>query len=98
MSNFALTMLKCKTGVDGKFREKRFCADCGFDTTVVGKSQQYSPGTRAVVCGVDWVWCIICKQVKKGEAAKKGCIQLWYACYGTGSCRCGFRCGKPLLP
>jgi hypothetical protein len=65
-------MLKGKTRLNGSAREKRFCADCGFDTTVVGQSQRYCPGSRAYVDGVDWVWCKLCKLVKKGERGKFG--------------------------
>ncbi|KAF1926392.1 uncharacterized protein M421DRAFT_15399, partial [Didymella exigua CBS 183.55] len=72
-TKFASTMLKGKKGVNGKTRDRRFCADCGFDTTVVGQSQRYCPSTRAGVNGVDWVWCKHCKLVKKGEEAKSVC-------------------------
>lgn len=96
-SNFALAKLSGKTGINGFSRWKRFCADCGFDTTFVGKSERYSPGARAVVCGTDWVWCILCRKVKKGEAARKVCVQMCHACYGIGGCKCGLRCGKTLV-
>lgn len=96
MTKFASAMLKGKTGVNGKARDKRFCADCGFDTTVVGQSQRYCPGTRACVNGVDWVWCKHCKLVKKWEEANSMCVGLCKACYNTFGCRCSVQCGRPL--
>jgi hypothetical protein len=96
-NKFASKMLEGKTGVNGGSRYKRFCADCGFDTTVVGQSQRYCPGTRACVDGVDWVWCKYCKIVKKGDEAEAMCVGSCRACYGSWGCRCRDRCtGKPL--
>lgn len=94
-TKFASTMLKDKTGFNGTHREKRFCADCGFDTTVVGQSQRYSPSSRVCVNGVDWVWCKSCKLVRKGEEAKSVCVGLCKACYGMLGCMCRARCGRP---
>lgn len=93
---FASTMLKGKKGIGGQFRDRRFCADCGFDTTVVGSSQRYCPNSRACVDGVDWVWCRECKFVKKGEEATSVCVGLCKECYKTLGCRCGVKCGKRL--
>lgn len=96
MTKFASTMLKGKTGVNGKARDRRFCADCGFDTTVVGQSQRYCPGTRACISGVNRVWCKHCKLVKKGKEADSVCVGLCKACYNTVGCRCSLKCGRPL--
>jgi hypothetical protein len=95
MTKFASAMLTGKTGVNGKARDRRFCADCGFDTTVVGQSQRYCPGTRACVSGVDWIWCKHCKLVKNGEQANSVCVGLCKACYSTFGCRCSLECGRP---
>jgi hypothetical protein len=95
-NKFAAAMLKGPKGINGASRYKRFCADCGFDTTVVGKSQRYCPGTRACVGGVDWVWCKYCKIVKKGEEAEAMCVGLCRACYGRWGCRCRDGCGRTL--
>jgi hypothetical protein len=97
----APSMLKGKTGPNGQYRERRFCADCGFDTKVLRTSQRYSPGTRVCVGQVDWVWCNHCRLVKKGEraspCAKSVCYGMCAACYDTTGCRCGpvrGTCGK----
>jgi hypothetical protein len=95
-NKFAAKMLEGKTSIHGRWRYKRFCADCGFDTTVVGQSQRYCPGTRACVDGVDWVWCKCCKVVKRGEEAEAMCVGLCRACYGRWGCTCRDRCGRPL--
>jgi hypothetical protein len=95
-NKFASKMLEGKTGMNGGSRYKRFCADCGFDTTVVGQSQRYCPGTRACVDGVDWVWCKCCRVVKKGEEAEAMCVGLCRACYGRWGCRCRNGYGRPL--
>lgn len=94
-TEFASTMLKGKTGIGGTGRWRRFCADCGFDTTVVGQSQRYCPSSRVCVNGVDWVWCKNCKLVRKDEEAKSVCVGLCKACYGTFRCMCRERCGRP---
>ncbi len=96
MTKFTSTMLKGKTGINGQARDRRFCADCGFDTTVVGQSQRYCPGTRACVNGVDWVWCKHCKLVKKCEDANSVCVGLCKACYKKSGCGCSLECGRPL--
>jgi hypothetical protein len=96
MTKFASTKLKGKTGLNGLARDRRFCADCGFDITVFGQSQRYCPGTRARVSGVDWVWCKHCKLVKKQEEANSMCVGLCKACYNTLGCRCTLECGRPL--
>lgn len=95
-TKFASTMLKGKTRPYGPAEAKRFCAECGFDTTVFGLSQRYCPSTRACVDGVDWVWCKECRFVKKGEEATSACVGLCKACYRTRGCRCGVKCGKRL--
>jgi hypothetical protein len=95
-NKFASKMLKGKRGIYGGSRYKRFCADCGFDTTVVGQSQGYSPGARACVDGVDWVWCKCCRVVKKGQEAEAMCVGLCRACYERWGCRCRNGCGRPL--
>lgn len=82
-TKFASAMLKGKTGANGKARDRRFCAECGFDTTVVGQSQRYCPGTRACVGRVDWVWCKHCRSVKQSEEAKSVCVGLCKACYSN---------------
>lgn len=95
-TKFASAMLKGKTGVNGKARDRRFCAECGFDTTVVGSSQRYCPGTRACVDGVDWVWCKHCKHVRKWEEATSGCVGLCKKCHNALGCRCSVECGRRL--
>ncbi|KAF2016317.1 hypothetical protein BU24DRAFT_199136 [Aaosphaeria arxii CBS 175.79] len=90
-TKFAYAMLKGKTGVNGKARDRRFCAECGFDTTEVGQSQRYCPGTKACVNGVNWIWCKRCKIVKKGEEATSVCVGLCKEC-----CRCSLEYGSPL--
>jgi hypothetical protein len=94
-TKFASAMLKGKTGANGKARDRRFCAECGFDTTVVGQSQRYCPGTRAYVSGVDWIWCKHCKLVKKSEEARSVCVGLCKACCSTFGCWCSLKCGRP---
>lgn len=95
-TKFDSAMLKGKRGANGTARNKRFCAECGFDTTVVGLSQRYCPGTRTCVDGVDWVWCKNCKFVRKWEEAKSQCVGLCKECYDTLGCRCGVQCGRLL--
>jgi hypothetical protein len=68
-ATFAEAMLKGKTGINGGFRYKRFCANCGF-AAVKGKTR-YSAGNTATVDGERWIWCIHCRQVKRGEDAGK---------------------------
>lgn len=95
-TKFASAMLKGKTGANGTARNRRFCAECGFDTTMVGLSQRYCPGTRACVNGSDWVWCKNCKFVKKWEEAKSQCVGLCKECHDTLGCRCGLQCDRLL--
>ncbi|EUC37702.1 hypothetical protein COCCADRAFT_22677 [Bipolaris zeicola 26-R-13] len=95
-AKFAAAMLKGKTGTNGQARYKRFCADCGFDTTVVGRSQRYCRGSRAFVGGVDWVWCKHCNLVKKEEEADSVCPGLFKACYTMLGCKCNVKCGRLL--
>jgi hypothetical protein len=95
-TGFASAMLKGKTGVNGTARDRRFCADCGFDTTVAAKGQRYSPGARACVSGVDRIWCKHCKLVKNGEEANSVCVGLCKACFNTFGCWCWSKCGRPL--
>lgn len=82
-TKFASAMLKGKTGINGGARDRRFCAECGFDTTVVGSSQRYCAGTRACVDGVNWVWCKRCNFVRKWEEAISVCVGLCKECYNT---------------
>jgi hypothetical protein len=96
MTKFASAMLKGKTRVNGIARYKRFCADCGFDTTVVGQSQRYCHGTKACVSGVDWIWCKHCKLVKQSGEANSVCVGLCKACYDSFGCCCSLKCGRPL--
>jgi hypothetical protein len=87
------SMLKGKTGPNGQYRERRFCADCGFDTKALRTSQRYSPGTRVSIGQVDWVWCNHCRLVKRGERTSPCAKSVYYgmcaACYDTTGCRCG---------
>ena len=63
-SQFADKMLRGKTGRDGGDTGKRFCADCGFDTS---KPQRYMRGTQLKINGELWLRCFHCDRVKKGS-------------------------------
>jgi len=91
-TKFASAMLKGKTGLNGFSPEKRFCAECGFDATLIRHKERYNPGTRACVNGVDYVWCKQCKQVKQGDEADSVCSGLCKACYTSLGCRCSVSC------
>jgi hypothetical protein len=91
-TKFASIKLKGKTGLGGTNREKRFCVDCGFDTTVSGQGQGYCPGTCVHVNGLHWLWCRKCKLVQKGEETNSGCLVLCKACYGAFGCSCRVKC------
>jgi hypothetical protein len=81
---FSYTMLYGKTGVHGKSPDKRFCADCGFT-----KPQGYSPGSEAYVDEERWVWCIHCREVKKGEEAGESAALSWRGC--SKACKACFK-------
>jgi hypothetical protein len=63
---FADNMFTRKRGRSGQQAFRRFCADCGFDVEEEGR---YAPGTRVVVDGVSWVYCLCCRRVKSGREA-----------------------------
>jgi hypothetical protein len=90
-STFAETMLKGKTGPNGLWAKKRFCADCGF--AAVQRETRYSAGTMVTVNGERWIWCVYCREVKKGNQAgkkewcEKGCKRCFervgFQCFGS---------------
>jgi hypothetical protein len=93
-TKFASSMLKGPRGVNGTARDRRFCAECGFDITAVGLSQRYCLSSRVCVNGVDWVWCKHCKIIRKGEEANSACVGLCKECYDILSCSCKLGCGR----
>jgi hypothetical protein len=87
ITKFADAMLKGKTGPNGGQPEKRFCADCGF--AAVTSETRYSAGTMATVDGERWIWCVHCRQVKRGDQAgkKEWCGRSCKGCFEPVGCK-----------
>jgi hypothetical protein len=91
--NFASNLLKGKTGLNGLYAWKRFCADCGFSGDQ--NLEAYAAGVEAFVSGVRWVRCRYCNEFKKTNGAgysncKRGCR----SCFSRFGCQCAIRCIK----
>jgi hypothetical protein len=96
--HFASNMLKGKTGLNGSYAWKRFCADCGFNV-VDQKLGAYAAGVEAFVGGVRWVRCRHCSALKKGNEAGYGnCKRGCRSCFSRFGCQCAVRCIKIEAP
>jgi hypothetical protein len=88
-----------KKGRGAAVAHKRLCAECGFadqtDREALERYMGYVPSTEAVVDGDLWLWCRICRKVKRGdEAESEGqCRDKCAACFVRIGCRHKVTCG-----
>ncbi|KAH5617658.1 hypothetical protein HBI23_251530 [Parastagonospora nodorum] len=95
--HFASSMLKGKTGLNGSYAWKRFCADCGF--SVDQNLGAYAAGVEGFVGGVRWVRCRHCNALKKGNEAGYGnCSRGCRSCFSRFGCQCAIPCIKIEAP
>lgn len=65
------------------------------------KPERYSPGAKVIVDGVTCVYCVHCREVKKGEdAGLEQCRVSCELCYKRFGCECRHQCvvGKGQKP